>query len=445
MTDGSGLVTLRQAVEAGTENVPPSFHFTITVAGDPGSTVSCDASRPGRLLVGKSRACDLCVADPLVSRRHLALEVDGWGLHLTDLGSTNGTAVNGVHVKEAWLKGGEAVVVGETELTIGFAPSATEVTVSDAVRFGRVLGASLAMRRLYPLCERLAATDLPVLIEGESGTGKDLLAESLHEASARRSGPFVVFDCGATPPTLVESALFGHERGAFTGATATRVGAFEAAHGGTLFLDELGELPLDCQPRLLGALARGAVQRVGSNAWVPVDVRVIAATRRDVDQEVQDGRFREDLYYRLAVARIEMPPLRRRGGDITRLARHFHREITGSDAPLPRALAAKLEASSWPGNVRELENAVARYVAIGDLDLDGGPSAPPVGANPFEEILEAELPLARARERLMAEFERRYIERVLARHGGNVSRAAASSGLARRYFQILNARRRDPK
>jgi DNA-binding NtrC family response regulator len=302
------------------------------------------------------------------------------------------------------------------------------------------------MQRMYRLGEKLAGTDLPVVIEGESGTGKELLAESLHDLGARAGGPFVVFDCAGTPPALVESALFGHQRGAFTGANADRVGAFATAHGGTLFLDEIGELPVEIQPKLLRALARGEVQRVGSNAWTAFDVRVIAATRRDLDREVQEGRFREDLFYRLAVGRIELPPLRQRVGDVALLARHFWRDSARTDEPLPRDVIARLEAWHWPGNVRELENAIARYAALGDVDLAHGIDvAPSSSGNPFEAILDEELPLVRAREKIVQAFEEQYIARVLDKHGGNVSRAAASSGLARRYFQILHAKRRPRK
>ncbi|MFO0742021.1 MAG: sigma 54-interacting transcriptional regulator [Labilithrix sp.] len=418
---------------------PPGFAFTLSIGGAPPALV-CDGSRAGRYFVGKSRTCDLCLPDPSVSRRHVSLEVEPAGLHIVDLDSTNGVSVNGVHVKEAWLKGGESLVLGGTELRVAIFQR-EPAPLGNAVRFGKVIGASPAMRRLYPLCERLAKADIPIVIEGESGTGKEVLAESLHEASARRGGPFVIFDCAAVAPTLVESALFGHERGAFTGAASARRGAFEAADKGTLFLDELGELPLDIQPRLLGAIARGAVQRVGSNEWTPVDVRIIAATRRDLDREVQEGRFREDLYYRLAVGRIELPPLRARVGDVLRLAKQFYREVSRSDAPLPPELAARIESYAWPGNVRELENVIGRWCAIGDHGLDELEGQ--LDADSFHPYLEADLPLAAAREKVVKAFERRYIERVLARHGGNVSRAAASSGLARRYFQLLNAKHRD--
>ncbi len=249
-----------------------------------------------------------------------------------------------------------------------------------------------------------------------------------------------MFDCTAVAPSLLESALFGHERGAFTGALAQRRGVFEQAHGGTLFIDEIGELDPKLQPKLLRAIERGEVQRVGSNRWERVDVRIIAATRRDLDREVQAGRFRDDLFFRLAVGRVELPPLRRRRGDIAVLARHFWRQIAGPERPLPLGLIERLEDHPWPGNIRELQNAIARHVAIGDLP-DPPPRSSRASSDPIERILSMDLPLPRARAEVVEEFERRYVEAALERHDGNVTRAAAASGLALRYFQLLKARR----
>ena len=254
------------------------------------------------------------------------------------------------------------------------------------------------MRRLYPLCERLAQSDVPVVIEGETGTGKEVLAEALHESGARASGPFVVFDCTAVASSLLESALFGHEKGAFTGALAQRLGVFEQAHGGTLFIDEIGELDAVLQPKLLRAIERGEVQRVGSNRWERVEVRIIAATRRDLDREVRAGRFRDDLFFRLAVGRIDLPPLRRRRGDVAVLTRHFWRQIAGPERLVPPGLLERLEDHAWPGNVRELQNAIARHVAVGDLP--DAETLRPSGASsdPIERVLSMDLPsLAPAR------------------------------------------------
>jgi two-component system, NtrC family, response regulator HydG len=437
---------------------PTARSYVVSVAQGPdtGLRMTLDGTFGQRVLVGKGPACDLRLTDPLVSRRHASIEVTHDRLRVTDLESTNGTAVNGVPVDAAYVSLGDRVRVADTVLLFELG-DATAVDLPRETRFGRMLGASDAMRSLYPLCARLAASHVPALIEGETGTGKEVLAEALHETGPRAGGPFVVFDCTAVPPTLVESTLFGHERGAFTGAVAARAGVFEEANRGTLLIDEIGELDLALQPKLLRALERSEVQRVGSNRWTKVDVRIIAATRRDLDREVQAGRFRDDLFFRLAVGRIELPPLRRREGDVLLLAEHFWRAMGaggGGDRPLPRDVAQRFEDYRWPGNVRELHNAVARVLALGDDAAREVTSAPAPGRSTdvstaaagdvIEKVLDAGLSLTQAREAVVAEFERRYVERVLARHGGNVARAAEASGIARRYFQILRARHKGP-
>jgi two-component system response regulator HydG len=426
-----------------------SYRVTVLDGPDRAAAVDVLASAPAAALVGQSAACALRLTDPEVSRRHLSLAATPLGLEIVDLRSTNGVWVNGVRVREAVLAGGERVTIGGSTLGVAATPQRDEPP-PEATGFGRLLGQSPEMRRIYPLLARLAASTAPVVIEGETGTGKELVAESLHEASPRADGPFIVFDCTAVPANLLESALFGHERGAFTGAVQQKKGVFELAHGGTLFLDEIGDLELSLQPKLLRALERSEVGRVGSARWEKVDVRVLAATRRDLDREVQLGRFRDDLFYRLAITRVELPPLRRRTGDVGFLARRFWRDLGGDGLPLPVALFQRYEEYPWPGNVRELRNAIARRLALGDL-LDAPGLSPGLGGAPrpapgraddavIEAILAEDLPLPRARERMVDEFERRYIERVLARHGGNVTHAAASSGIARRYFNAIRAR-----
>jgi two-component system, NtrC family, response regulator HydG len=426
-----------------------TYVITVLDGAENGQRVFLDGSMP-RLLVGKSPACDLRLTHPHVSRRHAGLELTDKGVRLTDLGSSNGTMVGGLRIGEAYLLGGERIEMAGTTLGVERGDARPTELASESA-FGRMIGKSNAMRRLYPLCHRLAASELPVLIEGETGTGKEVLAEALHENSPRAAMPFVVFDCTAVPPSLAESTLFGHEKGSFTGAVASRKGVFEEAHGGTLFIDEIGELGLSLQPKLLRALERSEVQRVGSNAWTKVDVRIVAATRRDLDKEVQAGRFRDDLFFRLAVGRVELPPLRHRSGDISLLAEHIRQSLGGKRALTPDILAA-FQDYPWPGNVRELHNAVARFLALGEppeLSQTGSRLASQVSsdepralAQVIEELLDAQMPLTRAREVIVGEFEKRYVERVLARYGGNVARAAAASGIARRYFQILRARYR---
>ncbi len=415
---------------------PMGFELRVLQGPDAGANLTVEPNNPSRLLIGKSAACQLVLRDPRVSRRHAALEIVGARLRVSDLGSTNRTTVNGVEITEASLKGGEVLGMGDTILHVERRP-AQYARVTNAVNFGRVVGASIAMRRLYPVCERLAASDIPVVIEGESGTGKEFLAEEIHARGARRTGPFIVFDCLATAPPQADVMLFGEAT-----ATASTRGFFEAAHGGTLLIDEIAELPSSVQGKMLRAIERGEFCRAGSDQWTRVDVRVIATTRRDLEKEVEAGRFREDLYFRLAVERIELPPLRRRHGDESLLANYFTKQL-GSSATLPADFLRRYDGYTWPGNVRELQNAVARRLALGDVNADDV-EEPVEGAplDAFRWILEQDLPFTKARDLVLAEFEQRYVERVLDQHGGNVSRAAEASGLARRYFQIIRARGR---
>jgi two-component system response regulator HydG len=435
---------------------PTSFSIVVLKGADSGKRWTVDAAAPSRMLVGQGPACELCLTDPQVSRRHLTLDATSDGLRLVDLGSTNGTKVNGIAVFDACLRGGEQIQIGDTVLHVESRAASTPAEAQGSARFGfgRLLGASAAMRRIHPLCDRLAASDVPVVIEGETGTGKELLAEAIHEASARASGPFIVFDCTAVAPNLVESTLFGHERGAFTGAIAARKGVFEQANGGSLLIDEIGDLDPSLQPKLLRALQRSEIQRVGGEGSIRFDVRVMAATRRDLDREVAAGRFRDDLFFRLAVARIELPPLRERRGDVSFLARYFWQQLSDGSTALPDVVLQRFEDWSWPGNVRELYNAVSRRFALGELAglpsaaapatlPPPGPSSPVLGERQedfIDSVLRLELAFPASRQRIVDEFERRYLERVLARHGGSVARAAAASGIARRYFQIIRAR-----
>jgi two-component system response regulator HydG len=419
------------------------FVLTVVEGPDRGRTFTVAGSQPTRVLVGSGPACEVSLGDREVSRRHAALDVTGRRLRITDLGSTNGTFVDGVAVVDAFLRGGEVVRVGSTALQIADAPAQPSV-LPAVTSFGRMVGASTEMRRLYPLCDRLARSTVTVVIEGETGTGKEVLAEALHEEGPRADGPFVVFDCTAVPASLVESELFGHERGAFTGAVATRKGVFEQAHGGTLLIDEIGDLEPALQPKLLRALERSEIRRVGGDRPIRVDTRVLAATRRDLDREVQAGRFRDDLYHRLTVARIELPALRRRAGDVPVLARHFWRQLGGQDDALSGDVLLRWEDYGWPGNVRELRNTVARRLALGELAQS--PGAPEGSRDPDERIddfvaglLALDLPLVEARQRMIEDFERRYIEHAMARTG-SVAKAATAAGVAKRHFQRIKAR-----
>jgi DNA-binding NtrC family response regulator len=347
------------------------------------------------------------------------------------------------HAERKPLEATEAVAqVRHPPSGISLAPSfaVREPACATATGFGPLLGASDEMRRIYPLCERLAAAVVPVVIEGETGTGKEVLAEALHQRGPLAGKPFVVFDCTAVAANLVESELFGHERGAFTGAVTSRRGLFEQASGGTLLIDEIGDLDLLLQPKLLRAIERSEIRRVGGERPIHVDVRVLAATRRSLDDLVKRGRFRDDLFHRLAVARVELPPLRNRKGDVELLARHFFRELGADAAALDRDLLARWEAYKWPGNVRELRNAVARHLALGELELQEPGSGHASSLDVVERVLSLNLPLGEAREQVMREFEERYVAHALQSHKGVVTHAARASGVARRHFQRLHAR-----
>jgi DNA-binding NtrC family response regulator len=417
-----------------------SFTCTVLAGPERGQTHALDAAAAYSTLIGTSPACGVRLSDRLVSRRHAALELAKGQLYLRDLGSTNGTRIRGVPVIEAPLGGGEEIQVGDTILKIDALP---ETALQQGASFRRLMGISAEMSRVYGISRRLAASDVPVIIEGETGTGKELLAESIHEASGRSRGPFVVVDCTTLAPSLIESELFGHEKGAFTGAATLHKGVFEQAHSGTLFIDEIGDLDLALQAKLLRAIERAEVRRVGGSSWMRVDVRIIAATRRDLDKEVQLGRFRDDLFYRLAVGRVEIPPLRLRTGDIGFLAKAFWAELGGHGQPMPTGLLERFEQHSWPGNVRELQNQIARILAMGEVRLDdvSRVSEGRADANDFlDALLEMDLPIAVGRQRVVDEYERRYVARVLDQHGGHVGKASASSGISRRYFQRIRNR-----
>ena len=428
---------------------PPSpFRLVIVSGPDAGKVFQLDGSEPSRILVGHAEACTIKLEDSTVSRRHAALEVEGTRVRLSDLGSTNGLFVGELQVKEAMLSGGELVRLGESAFRLERDVETKRIPLSSRTRFGRILGASTEMRRLYPLAERLAASDVPVVIEGESGTGKELMAESIHEEGPRADAPFIILDCGAIPTTLLSGELFGAEPGE-DGEGVRRRGVFEQADGGTLFINEIAELDLNLQRKLLRTLSKREVRLLGSDRAIGIDVRVIASTKKDLDREVQAGRFSEELFQRLAVGRLELPPLRRRKGDVAILVAHFCKELEGSEDSIPSAIRHSWEDLDWPGNVRELRNTIARYLALGELaqmtNQTTAPKMPEGGTivsdweNDFiEEVLE--LPLGEARQRVIHEFEKRYVARLLEEHNGNVTHAAESAGVARRYFQILKAR-----
>jgi DNA-binding NtrC family response regulator len=409
--------------------------YAVTVANgvDTGVAIKIDAESPSRVLVGQSRACQLALRDKSVSRRHVAFDLHASGLRVTDLGSKNGTRINGVRIVEAELEGGELITIGQTTLRIDRQRTRPDVALSPLAGFGRLVGASVAMRRLYPSFERLAQNALPIVIEGETGTGKELFAEALHETGPRRTKPFLVFDCAGTPREAVMSTLFGD--GASEGTSL-----LEQANDGTLVLDEVADLSDDAQARLL-RLVDHREARLDGRRPVTVNVRILATTRRDLDKEVQSGRFRDDLFFRLCGCHVVLPPLRDRDDDVALLARMFWKREAGT-RPFPPDFLTRYEHYRWPGNVRELETAVARRFMLGPLEPQRrAPVSPPVVSSDFiDGVLGKDLSLAASRTEVVEEMERRYLEKMLERHGGSVTRAAAASGIARRYFQILRAR-----
>jgi DNA-binding NtrC family response regulator len=394
---------------------------------------------PGTSRIGTAPGCRLVLVDPTVSRLHCEIRLGPGGARIVDLGSTNGTFVDAVRVYDAELRPGATIRLGSSSLCVETGAQRQVLPVSTRDGLGDLIGASLEMRTIYSIIERVAATDSTVLVQGETGTGKELVARAIHEASARAQGPFVAVDCGAIAENLMESELFGHARGAFTGAVTERRGLFEEAHGGSLFLDEVGELPLALQPKLLRALEAREVRRVGANTGRRIDVRVVAATHRSLAESVNQGAFREDLYYRLAVVEIVVPSLRSRREDIPRLARHFWKSFSGPSAPFPEQLVPDLLARSWPGNVRELRNFVERTVALGwatGRATDAGPAAP-AGLDPLVPL---HLPLQEARRVWNDQFEALYAGAMLRHTDGNVTRAAELAGVNRRSLQRMIAK-----
>ncbi len=405
----------------------------------------------GAAKVGSADGSSLRLADRAVSRLHCELEVKADTIALRDLGSTNGTFVGEVRVRDADVGIGAVVHCGSSAFRIDAVDEPAFVAISDKTSFGDLVGGSLEMRQAYAVLERVAKTDTTLLIQGETGTGKDVAARALHENSTRSAGPFVPVDCGAIPENLFESELFGHVRGAFTGAVQNRAGAFEEATGGTLFLDEIGEMPLAMQAKLLRAIESRRIRRVGDSKEKDVDVRIVCATNRRLAQMVNEGSFREDLYYRLAVVEVTLPPLRARRDDIPAIAQHLHAKLmrsrgVASPQPLPPEVIESLRTRPWPGNVRELRNAIERVVTLGQGAPPLRPGTAPGEADKsvlptgIESIVPLHLPLKDARDAWTSEFESIYIRAMLAKTNGNLTRAADLAGVSRRFLQRTIAR-----
>lgn len=420
--------------------------FCLIRSGHPDFCIDSDI-----VTVGAASDSDLVMEDPGVSRSHFRIEKRPEGWLLVDQNSTNGTMVDRARVSQAWLKSGMEIRIGRTVMEFRAVSDFTDGGVSGNDRFGGVIGTSPAMKEIFDLLEKVAPTDATVLIEGETGSGKEVVARSIHEMGGRAGRPFVVFDCGATPRELVESILFGHERGAFTGAVTAREGLFEQADGGTLFLDELGELPLDMQPRLLRILETRQVRRVGATRSRNVDVRILAATNRSLQHEVSAGRFRADLFFRLAVIRVRIPALRDRKQDVAPLVRHFleTRRLAGRDVPeITERAVGVLSDFDWPGNVRELFNALERSVSLCDGDTVDVPDLPGYildavfpsrtgqdgGTADFDRSFQT---WAVARDNCLNRFEKEYLSGLMEKCGGNITVAARCADLDRKHLRNL--------
>jgi two-component system response regulator GlrR len=398
-----------------------------------------------RLRVGAALNNDVVLTVPDASRYHFEITLDEAGARIVDLGSTNGTRVDGVRVVEAYLNHGSVIDAGTGRLRFFWRGQRRIVPVATATSFEGLIGQSLSMRRTFATLAQAAASDSTVMLRGETGTGKEESARAIHVRSRRGEKPFVVVDLAALAPTLAESELFGHERGAFTGAERRHVGAFERADGGTIFLDELGEVPLSVQPKLLRALESRRVQRVGGNEAIRFDARIVAGTHRDLRAEVNAGRFREDLYYRLAVIEIAIPPLRERIEDIPMIAARLLETMGATQDEIAEVVTperlARWGQQLWPGNVRQLRNEIERLIVIGDASdaLDAGAEAEPRSEDPWS--------YAHARRAALAAFERDYAQRLVAAHDHNVTRAARAAGMTRAYLHRLlqrSAKKVDP-
>jgi DNA-binding NtrC family response regulator len=431
---GPREISRRTATIAARHVLPPLGVVLRVVRGASARSAEYRLSE-GRCIVGGGRQADFSISDPAISREHVELTLVPEGVAVRDLGSRNGTFYLGQRIDRIIVAPGVRLTLGSTELAIDPDTEALEGPgPHEGDSFRGMVARSESMRRLFAMLARLEGSLVTVLVSGESGVGKELVARAIHEGSAVATGPLVIVNCGALARELIASELFGHRKGAFTGAMDARRGAFVSADGGTLFLDEIGELPLELQPALLRALEAGEVRPVGDDRPVQVRVRVVAATNRDLREEVHAGRFREDLYYRLAVIELHVPPLRDRPEDIEPLARLFASAAGLKELPAP--MLERLKAQAWPGNARQLRNAVETFAALGMLPSPGSAKAPSAELA-LAQFVDVHRPFLEQRDELSDRFTRLYLRALLMHTGGNQAEAARAAGIDRTYIARL--------
>jgi transcriptional regulator with GAF, ATPase, and Fis domain len=449
MTKGTGTKIIRVDDHVTTLTLPKSKLMVVT-DGIPQRdyVITKDTIR-----IGTAPENDLVLNDDTVSRGHAEILKTKDGYLIRDLNSTNGTFVGNVKVKEVFLSASSIIKIGKTKIRFTPQDELIDIYPSKKSRFGNILGQSLEMRKIFGILEKIAPTNVTVVIGGETGTGKELIARALHDHSKRAKMPFVIFDCGAVAENLIESELFGHEKGSFTGATNARQGAFEIADGGTIFLDEIGELSLDLQPKLLRVLETGEIKRVGADRSKKVNVRVVCATHRNLKEMISQGLFREDLYFRLSVVPVYLPPLRKRKEDIPVLVEHFLKEAQAGDPEsqvvgITDEVKKIFEEFHWPGNIRELKNAIERGFSFSEndqidvshlpdylKDAHGGVRESSLGSSTQE--LDASLPFKEAKEKWVENFEKDYLIKILKNNDLNISKAAKEAGIDRKSIQRL--------
>ncbi len=453
MTDRAPALTTIFVDERATKRRLKRGRLLVIEGPDQGRELSIERER---VTIGRSLICDLVLADKAVSGTHCEIVASEQGVLLKDLGSTNGTSVGDLRIREVWIRPGTVIHAGQTSLRYEAGEGEVEIDLSQEERYFDLIGKSVRMREIFAVLGKVAPSDLTVMIHGQTGTGKELVARALHSGSRRKDQPLVVQDCSAIPENLIESTLFGHERGAFTGATDRRKGSFEQAEGGTIFLDEIGELDLSLQPKLLRVLENREVKRVGGDRTIPVNVRVVAATNRDLRQMVNEGTFREDLYFRLSVVTVELPPLAERPEDVQLLTETFLEEFskrrfpgTNEQLTIGKGAMARLKSYPWPGNVRELRNTLERAAFLADeseltvKDLMPSSQKTPVAILPggnAERFVEEGMPFKEAKQKVLDSFEPAYLKALLDKYGDNITRSAQAAGLTRYHLRELAKR-----